>query len=196
MIPPRLVLATANRGKARELRELVAEWGAVEVLSLEDFPGLTCPDEGEVSYDENAVVKAQAVAAATGLPALGDDSGLEVAALGGAPGIRSARFGATDEERVTKLLRALDAAVGEGRRASFRSVVALAWPDGRVETGAGESCGRIAAAPAGAGGFGYDPIFVPDELDRSFAAASAAEKRAVSHRARAMRALGARLRRA
>jgi XTP/dITP diphosphohydrolase len=94
---------------------------------------------------------------------------------------------------VRRLLRALGSAAGEGRRASFRCVVALAWPDGRVETGTGESRGRIATAPAGQGGFGYDPIFVPDELDRPFAAASPEEKRAVSHRARAMRALGTRL---
>ena len=193
MIPRRLVLATANRGKARELRELVSEWGDVDALALDAFPGVTCPAEVETSYEGNALAKARAVAAATALPALGDDSGIEVDALGGEPGVRSARFAATDEERVEKLLRALEGTTEEARRASFRCVVALAWPDGRVETGEGECRGRIASAPGGAGGFGYDPIFVPDEIGRTFAAASADEKRRVSHRARAMRALGARL---
>jgi XTP/dITP diphosphohydrolase len=196
MIPPRLVLASGNRGKIAELRELVGEWGEVEVLSLDAFPGITCPEEAETSYAANAVAKARAVAAGTGLPSLGDDSGLEVAALGGGPGVRSARFAASDEERVRKLLDALAAASGERRRARFRCVVALAWPDGRVETAEGESLGRIAAAASGRGGFGYDPVFVPDELDCSFAAASPDAKRGLSHRARAMRALGARLARA
>jgi len=193
MTPSRLVLATANRGKIGELRELVAEWGDVEVLSLDAFPGVACPEEAETSYAANALAKARAVAAATGLPALGDDSGLEVAALGGGPGVRSARFAATDAARVRKLLDALAAVTGDGRRACFRCAVALAWPGGRVETGEGESRGRIAAAPSGQGGFGYDPVFVPDELDRSFAAASPDEKGRLSHRARAMRALGGRL---
>jgi len=194
MIPPRLVLATANRGKAGELRDLVAEWGGdIEVLALDAFPSVACPPEQETSYEANAFAKARAVAAATGLPALGDDSGLEVDALGGAPGVRSARYAASDPERVTKLLGALDAVTGEGRRARFRCVVALAWPDGRVETGEGECRGQIATARSGGRGFGYDPVFVPDELGRTFAAASAEEKRALSHRARAMRALGGRL---
>jgi XTP/dITP diphosphohydrolase len=193
MIPARLVLATANRGKAGELRDLVAEWGEVDVLSLDAFPGVACPEEEETSYAANALAKARAVAAATGLPALGDDSGLEVVALGGAPGVRSARFAATDAKRVQKLLAALDGMTGEGRRACFRCVVALAWPDGRVESAEGECRGRIAAAPSGQGGFGYDPVFVPDGLDHSFAATSADGKRAMSHRGRAMRALGGRL---
>jgi XTP/dITP diphosphohydrolase len=193
MIPPRLVLATANPGKARELGELLGEWGPMEVLTLAGFPGVACPEEDEASYEANAVAKARAVARATGLPALADDSGLEVAALGGAPGVRSARFAPTDAERVRKLLDAL-AHVADGERtASFRCVVALAWPDGRVETGEGECTGRIAAAPSGAAGFGYDPVFVADELGASFAAVPAGAKRRVSHRARAMRALGARL---
>jgi XTP/dITP diphosphohydrolase len=198
MIPPRLVLATGNVGKVRELTELVAEWGGVEVASLADFPGLACPEESGATYAENAVAKACAVVAATVLPALADDSGLEVDALDGAPGLHSARYAATDGERIETLLAALrDVPAGE-RGARFRCAVALAWPDGRVEVGQGEVRGAIAAGARGAGrGFGYDPIFVPDELDdRTFAEASAAEKHALSHRARAMRALGAILGRA
>jgi XTP/dITP diphosphohydrolase len=197
MIPPRLVLATSNRGKLAELRALLAEWGPVEVLSLEAFPGTELPEERASSYAENAIAKAQAVAGATGLPALADDSGLEVDALGGGPGPRSARYAgpaATDAERVARLLGTLRAVPEVERGARFRCVVALAWPDGRVETAEGECAGRIAAAPEGTGGFGYDPVFVAAELGRTFAAISSEEKRRVSHRARAVRALGARLR--
>ncbi|HJQ84095.1 MAG TPA: non-canonical purine NTP pyrophosphatase, partial [Candidatus Binatia bacterium] len=134
MIPPRLVVATGNAGKLAELRALVLEWGPAEVLSLADFPGAACPEERDTSYAENAVAKAAAVAAATGLPALGDDSGLEVDALDGAPGIRSARFAATDPERVAKLLVMLRDVPEPARGARFRCVVALAWPDGRTLT--------------------------------------------------------------
>jgi len=198
MIPARLVLGTANREKAAELAALIREWGTVEVLTLEAFPALRCPEESGTSYVENAIAKARAAAAATGLPALADDSGLEVDALGGAPGVHSARYAgpaATDGERIAKLLAAMRAGPAGARGARFRCVVALAWPDGRLETAEGECAGRIAAAPMGAEGFGYDPLFIADEIGRTFAAASPAEKRRVSHRARAVRALGARLRR-
>ncbi len=191
MIPLRLVLATANPGKVAELRGLVAEWGTIDVASLADFPGLALPDEDGATYADNAALKAGAVAAATGLPALADDSGLEVEALDGAPGVRSARFARTDAERIAKLLAALHDATD--RRARFRAVVVLAWPDGSREEAEGVCPGSIAAAPAGSGGFGYDPVFVADELGRTFAAATAEEKARVSHRARAMRALGTRL---
>jgi len=193
MIPPRLVLATANPGKVEELRALVAEWGTVEVLSLAAFPGIACAAETGRTYEENALLKAQAVAAATAVPALGDDSGLEVEALGGAPGLCSARYAPTDAERVARLLGALAAVPRAGRRARFRCVVALAWPGGRTVTAEGACDGSIATAPSGTAGFGYDPVFVADELACTFAAASAAAKHQVSHRARAVRALGARL---
>src|SRR6185295_20367078 len=97
------------------------------------FPGVVCPEEGATSYAENAVAKARAVAVATGVPALGDDSGLEVDALGGAPGVRSARYAPSDAARIARLLRELDGVRGASRRAAFRCVVALAWPDGRIE---------------------------------------------------------------
>ena len=194
MIPARLVLATANPGKVNDLRAAVAEWGSIDVLSLDAFPGVACPEENDTSYVENAVLKARTVAAATSLPALGDDSGLEVDALGGAPGIRSARWAPTDAERIQRLLTALHDVPERARGARFRCVIALAWPDGRVETAEGACPGRIAVARSGSGGFGYDPVFVSDDLGTTFAAASDADKRRVSHRARAMRALAEQLR--
>jgi len=193
MIPPRLVLATANRGKLEELRALVAEWGPAEVRSLADFPGVTCPEETGGSYLENALAKARTVAAATALPALADDSGLEAEGLAGAPGVRSARYAPTDAARVARLLAELAGVPRAARRACFRCVVALAWPGGAAVTAEGTCRGRIATAPSGGGGFGYDPVFVADGLGCSFAAAAPADKQRVSHRARAVRALGARL---
>jgi XTP/dITP diphosphohydrolase len=193
MIPPRLVLATSNPGKVAELALLLREWGDVDAVSLATFPGVRCPEERETTYVENARAKAEAVAAATALPALADDSGLEVEALGGAPGIRSARWAPTDAARIAKLLAALAGTPAAGRRARFRCAVALAWPAGPTEIAEGECTGVIAEETAGAAGFGYDPIFVSDDLGRTFAAASAEEKDRVSHRARAVRALGARL---
>jgi len=193
MIPPRIVLATANPGKVRELGALVGEWGPIAVATLADVPGVALPEEGDVSYEANAAAKAVAVARAAGMPALADDSGLEVDALGGAPGVRSARWAPDDAARIARLLAAL--ANADDRRARFVCAVALAWPDGPVETARGEVAGTIARASSGAGGgFGYDPVFVATELGRTFAQASAEEKSRVSHRARAVRALGARLR--
>src|SRR5436309_2637705 len=151
MIPARLVLATENPGKREELAALVRAWGPVEVLPVDAFPDVRCPAERDTSYEENALEKARVVAAATGLPALGDDSGLEVDALGGAPGVRSARYAPTDVERVTKLLAALAEVTEPARGARFRCVVAVAWPDGRAVTAEGEVAGRIAAAASGAG---------------------------------------------
>jgi XTP/dITP diphosphohydrolase len=194
MIPRRVVLATANAGKIAELGPLVAEWGGVTVRTLAHHPGVMLPVESGHTYAENAIVKACAVARAVGLPALADDSGLEVDALGGAPGVHSARYaGPDDAARVAKLLGELASVPAKRRTARFCCVVALAWPEGRLETATGECAGRIATAPHGAGGFGYDPIFVADELGETLAAVAPADKQRVSHRARAVRALGARL---
>jgi len=197
MIPDRLVLATGNPGKVDELRGLVREWGSVAAVDLRGFPGVTLPEETAPSYAGNAVAKARTVAEATGLPALADDSGLEVDALAGEPGVRSARWagpGASDAERIAKLLGAL-AGVPESRRtARFRCVVALAWPGGGLETAEGRCDGRIAQLPEGRGGFGFDPVFVADDLGCSLGRATSVEKQRISHRARAMRLLGDRLR--
>ncbi len=194
MIPPRLVLATANPGKIAELRALVAEWGPVEVRALPEVGAVTLPVETGATYLANALLKARAVAAATGLPALADDSGLEVEALGGAPGVRSARWAPTDGARIAKLLDALRDVPPPRRGARFRCVVVLAWPDGRSEAAEGTCAGQVALSPAGSTGFGYDPVFVADELGCTLAEAGPEAKQRVSHRARAMRALGARLR--
>src|SRR5207249_3544295 len=125
---------------------------------------MTGPEETGGSYLENALAKARAVASATALPALADDSGLEVEALGGAPGVRSARYAPTDSARVARLLAELAGVPRAARRACFRCVVALAWPGGDALTAEGACRGRIATAPSGGGGFGYDPVFVADEL--------------------------------
>ena len=198
MIPPRLVVATTNRGKVAELTALVLEWGTVEVLTLEAFPGVVCPEETGATYVENATLKARAVAAATGVAALTDDSGLEVDALAGAPGLHSARWAgvqASDQDRVRGLLAAVADVPDDRRTARFVCVAALAWPDGRVHFATGVVHGRIASAPAGEGGFGYDPVFLPDELAGTFASVPSADKARVSHRARAVRGLGLALRR-
>ena len=186
----RLVLATANAGKARELRTLVAKWGAVEVLSLADVAPLAMPAETAATYLANALLKARAVCAATGLPALADDSGLEVDALGGAPGVHSARYAPSDAAANARLLAALCDVPALARTARYRAVVAVAWPDGAVLTAEGVCEGRIAEAPRGSGGFGYDPLFVSADLGKTCGEASAEEKAGISHRARAMAALG------
>jgi len=193
MIPDRLVVATTNAGKLAELRELVGEWGPVAVAGLADFPGVVLPEETSATYAENARAKAVAVMRATGLPALGDDSGLEVDALGGAPGVRSARYAASEGERNATLLAALRDTPEARRGARFVCAVVLAWGDGRIETGEGVCRGRIATAPAGRLGFGYDPLFIAEGFERTLAELGPEVKQRLSHRARAVRALGERL---
>jgi XTP/dITP diphosphohydrolase len=192
-----LLLATGNRGKLRELAELLAPLG-LALASLADHPGVALPPEGD-DYAENAAAKARAAAAATGLPALGDDSGLEVAALGGAPGPRSARYGGPgldDRGRSARLLADLAASGSADRSARFVCVAALALPDGAVALGRGECRGELLPAARGAGGFGYDPIFRPESHAVSMAELPSAEKNRLSHRARALLALRPALQRA
>ena len=191
---PRLVLATANRAKAREMAALLAGVG-VRILDLADFPGVTLPPEGETSYADNAPGKARAVGRGhRGFLSLADDSGIEVDALGGRPGVRSARFGGEDLDdagRNVEMLRVLDGVPPERRTARYRALIALSEPGGRrqaVTEGVVE--GILLTAPAG-GGFGYDPLFFYPPLDATFAEVPAAAKHAVSHRALAM--AGARL---
>jgi XTP/dITP diphosphohydrolase len=192
----RFVLATANPDKAAEIREILA--AAVPGLELVPRPPeVPDVDETGATLLDNARLKARALVAATGLPAVADDTGLEVAALGGAPGVHTARYagpGATYADNVAKLLAALDGVCGTERRARFATVVVAAWPDGREVSAEGSVHGRIVEAAAGGAGFGYDPVFVPDEGDgRTFAEMSPGEKHALSHRGRAVRALAARL---
>lgn len=182
-----LVLATANPHKLAELRELFA---GIEVTwhSLADYPALVMPEETGSTFAENARIKAVAVARATDAWALADDSGLCVDALGEAPGIFSARYAGmpTDAARnINKLLAALHAVSSAARTASFRCVMALAGPDGQVHCAKGRCEGRIATAPKGRGGFGYDPVFWLPSHRKTMAELTPAEKRATSHRARA-----------
>lgn len=186
----RVVVATGNAGKLREVRELLAHL-PIALVSLADVGPVSLPEEGD-DYEANAAAKALAVARATGSLAIGDDSGLEVDALGGAPGPRSARYGGPgldDAGRVRALLDALAGVPPERRTARFVCVAALATPNGVVATARGECPGRIAVAPRGAAGFGYDPVFELEPRGPTMAELPAEEKHRVSHRGRALRAL-------
>ena len=181
----RLTVASHNPGKVREIRELVAPFG-VAVATAADL-GLAEPDETGASFAANAEIKARGAALATRGPALADDSGLVVPALGGAPGIHSARWAGPGRD-FAAAMRRLEAELAdrEDRRAYFAAALALAWPDGHCETFEGRVDGALVFPPRGARGFGYDPIFVPDGHDETFGEMDPAEKRAISHRARAM----------
>jgi XTP/dITP diphosphohydrolase len=186
-----LVVATGNAGKLRELREILAGLGALRLRSLAGFPDAKPPDEGD-DYRANAIAKARSAARATGLAAIADDSGLEVAGLDGRPGPHSSRYGGPgldDAGRVAKLLEELEGQGGAARVARFVCVAAFATPDGAVEVARGECAGAILEAPQGAGGFGYDPVFRPEGETLSMAELPAAAKNHVSHRARALQAL-------
>jgi XTP/dITP diphosphohydrolase len=187
---PRLVLATLNPGKARELAALLGDV-PFAVGALAEVPGARLPAETEPTYAGNALLKARAAARLVGALALADDSGLEVDALGGAPGVLSARFGGPglDDAGRCALLLARLAAVPPGERtARFRCVIALADPRGWERVVEGTVEGVIAAAPRGSGGFGYDPIFLYPPLGRTFAELAPEDKARVSHRAVAARA--------
>lgn len=185
---PRLVVASKNPDKVAEIETVLGETG----LAFEIVRGLSWPDVAETgeTLEENALIKASAVVEATGLPVIADDTGLEVAALDGAPGVHTARFageGATYRDNVNKLLEVMKDRVD--RSARFRTVVALALPDGSTVTGEGALDGTIATAPRGDGGFGYDPVFEVGQ--ETLAEMSIEAKNRVSHRARAVRALAA-----
>jgi XTP/dITP diphosphohydrolase len=183
----RLVLASRNEHKLRELGALLSPHELVPLPTGIELP----PETGE-TFHENALAKAEAAAAATGIAAVADDSGIEAAALGGAPGIRSARFAgeaASDEENLAKLLR--DVPAGGDRRVAYVCALAYADPDGERGVVEGRCEGVLAEEPRGSGGFGYDPAFVPTELGdgRTMAELDPDEKHAISHRGRAARAL-------
>ena len=193
-IAGRLVIATHNPGKLVEMRELLAPYGVAAVSAGE--LGLPEPDETETSFRANARIKAQAAASA--LPALADDSGLAVDALGGEPGIHSARWaGATKDfrgamERIEHLLQARGATAPEQRKAHFVSALCVAWPDGHIEEFEARVDGTLIWPPRGDKGFGYDPMFLPDGHARTFGEMASEEKhglpphgRGLSHRARA-----------
>ncbi len=195
MTATRFVLSSTNPAKAREISEVLEDAGAnIELVARpDDVPHV---EETGDSLEANARLKAAALAAATGLPAIADDTGLEVDGLDGAPGVRSARYAgpeATDEDNVTRLLAELGERTANDeatRRGRFATVAIARWPDGREVAALGEVEGHIADRPRGSGGFGYDPVFVPDEGGgRTFAEMSPAEKHGLSHRGRAFRTL-------
>ncbi len=184
-----LLLATHNRGKRREWLPLLAGL-ELELLLPEEVGLTTAVEETGATYVENALLKARTLAAASGLPALADDSGLEVDALDGAPGLHSARYQpGPDPVRYRALLQALEGVPEEQRTARFRCVAALVLPDGREFVTEGVCEGSIATAPAGEGGFGYDPVFYLPERGCTMAELPADEKNRLSHRARAAQAL-------
>lgn len=187
---PRFVLATANPDKAREITEVLAAVG-IEVDPRD--PDLPEVDETGATLEDNARLKAVAIALGSGRPAIADDTGLEVDALGGAPGVHSARFagpGASYADNVELLLERLVDVEPPQRTARFATVAIARWPDGREVAAIGTVEGTIAGGARGSGGFGYDPVFVPIEGDgRTFAEMSSGEKHTLSHRGRAFRSL-------
>ncbi len=189
----RLVAATHNPGKAREIAALLD--GRFEVVAASAL-GLGEPDETESTFVGNAVLKARAAADASGLPALADDSGMSVTALGGQPGIYSARWAGPDKDFALAMERVrerLEAAGSDDASAWFTSALAVAWPDGPVVAVEGRTDGRLVFPPRGDKGFGYDPIFVPEGQDLTFAEMDPEQKDALSHRARAFAKLKAAL---
>lgn len=188
--PGQLVLATHNPGKVVELAELLTPYG-LDVVSAGDL-GLAEPEETGLTFIANAELKALAAATASGLPALADDSGLCVDALGGAPGIYSARW-AGESKDFTAAMAKVNTAMGQDgpRTAHFICALTLAWPDGHVESVEGRCDGRLVWPPRGDRGFGYDPMFVMDGKSRTFGEISRDEKEADNHRAQAFRRLRA-----
>lgn len=184
----KIVLATNNSGKVKEINELLEPHG-IKAVSMAEFPGLGEIEEDGSTFRENAIIKASAVCEHTGLMALADDSGLEVDYLDGAPGIRSARFAGeekNDEANNKKLLNLLAGVPSEKRTARFRCVIAIAVPGGWVYTADGACEGVISNEPRGAGGFGYDPLFYLPEYGRTFAELDLETKNKISHRGRAL----------
>lgn len=183
-----IILATQNAGKVAEFRALLGPAG-ISVATAADAGVREFPPETGATFAANAIQKAQFVCRATGKPALADDSGLQVVALGGKPGVHSARYGGPgldDAGRTALLLTRLAGSLE--RQASFVSAIALALPSGQVETFMGEVHGEITTEPRGQHGFGYDPVFYVPALGKTFAEATLAEKEAVSHRGVALRA--------
>lgn len=189
----RVVLASRNDAKLAELRRILEAAGTgIELVGLDAFPGVPDVAETGVTFADNALLKARAAAAATDLPAVADDSGLAVDALNGMPGVLSARWSGRhgdDAANLQLLLGQLADVPDERRGAAFLCAAALALPDGREHVVEGRMDGRVIREPRGDGGFGYDPIFVPDGETRTSAEMSAEEKDAISHRGRAFRAL-------
>jgi XTP/dITP diphosphohydrolase len=184
-----VVLATRNEGKIKELARIL---GSVPLVGLDEFPGAPEVAETGATFEENALLKARAIAAFTGQPSVADDSGLCVDALNGMPGIFSARWSGThgdDQANLDLLLAQISDVPDERRGANFTCAAALVCPDGTSQVVLGEVTGQLIRTPRGSGGFGYDPVFVPDGYDVTTAEMTADEKDAISHRGKAFRAL-------
>lgn len=188
-----IVLATRNKKKIEEIRRITADL-QIMILSLDDFP--VCPEtvEDQETFEGNAIKKAFEVCTCTGKPSLADDSGLEVDALKGAPGVYSARYAGgsgsgNDVKNYEKLIQELKDLPEEQRGAQFVCCMALAFPDGKVKTFFGHAKGRIGLEPKGITGFGYDPVFLPQGFNKTFAEMTGKEKDALSHRGKALEKL-------
>ncbi len=190
--PDPVAIASRNPGKIKEILTICSHWSCEWITAEgreQDWPEI---EEDGQSYLDNALLKARAVSRALGVAALADDSGIEVDALGGAPGPRSARFAgedASDEQNLKMLIRSVAGVPASGRTARYRCVAALVWPDGREVWAEGACEGTLIGKPRGTGGFGYDPIFVPAGWDQTMAELPPEEKDRISHRGRALRAL-------
>ena len=192
LLPGRLVIASHNPGKVNEINDLISSFG-IEAVSAGDL-GLPVPEETENSFAGNAAIKAAAASAASGLPALADDSGIEVAALGGRPGVHTADWAETPGGRdfamaMERVRQEIEGTGSADRSARFVCCLCLAWPDGRREVFSGAIDGALTFPPRGTMGFGFDPIFVPTGFDKTFAELDPATKHAISHRADAFRKL-------
>ncbi|MEP7059985.1 MAG: RdgB/HAM1 family non-canonical purine NTP pyrophosphatase [Actinomycetota bacterium] len=191
--PERIAIASHNEHKLRELARICTDWPTTWVTVQTQDPS-RFPDVEETgeTYLENALLKARAVAEALGVPAMSDDSGIEVDALGGKPGPRSARYAgehASDEDNLTALMQAIRGVPRGGRTARYRCVAAIAWPEGEEVYAEGDCEGDLIAKRSGERGFGYDPIFVPNGWDVTMADLSDQQKDRISHRGKAFRAL-------
>ena len=185
----KIVAATGNKHKIEEIESITKKFGMNVITKAEAGVGDLEVEETGTTFEENSLIKAEAIMKATGMPAIADDSGLEADALNGAPGVYSARFsgeGATDESNNAKLLKLMENIPDDERSARFVSVVTLCFPDGTVVAARGECPGTLRRSPRGDGGFGYDPLFVPVGYDKTYAEISAEEKNIISHRAKAL----------
>jgi len=186
-----IILATRNAGKMKEFQELLQNF-PVEIKNLNDFGPIPEVEEDGKTFDDNAYKKASFTAKVLGLPAIADDSGLVVEALGGAPGVKSARYAganASDKENIAKLLREMEGKTD--RRAAFECVISIAVPSGPALTYEGRCVGEITTEPRGESGFGYDPVFYSPEYGKTFAELSSQEKNRVSHRGKALKEVAA-----
>lgn len=187
-MPHDLLIATRNSKKKKELQEILGDLN-IRLLTLDDIPEIPEVEEDGQTFEENAIKKASVTAVLSGYITLADDSGLVVDALGGDPGVYSARYagvGSSDEDNNEKLLNMLATLKEQDRTARFICVIAICTPQGSINTVQGSCEGKILFSPSGQGGFGYDPLFIPEGFDKTFAELAAVEKNKISHRGKAL----------